>query len=208
MSDEENRPASYYNKGPILQVLQRFINADTRGSVLELASGSGEHAQHFSQPEAFPALQFQPTEYDASCLPTIQHSTTGCANVLPPFQLDCSQSVDSWSVAGVKQQGYQFALCVNMIHISPWPATLGLFAGLSFALTPGALLFTYGPYNVDHQFTHSSNQEFDVSLKQRNPAWGVRDIGDIEQVANSNGFELIERVPMPFDNFTLVWRRK
>lgn len=154
----------------------------------------------------FPQLAFQPTEYDAACLPTIQTATSASANVRAPLQIDCAQSFEQWRAAGVQERAYQFALCVNMIHISPWACTLGLFAGLSKALVPGALVFTYGPYNVDHQFTHISNEQFDASLKRRNAEWGVRDIGDVQAVAAQTGFVLVERVPMPHDNFTLVWR--
>ena len=116
----------------------------------------------------------QPTEYDAACLPTIRERTTASPNVHAPVSVDCAQAFDTWSVAGVQTQHYQYALCVNMFHISPWPCTIGAFAGLKHALVPGALLFTYGPYNVNHAFTHVSNEEFDVSLKRRNPEWGVR----------------------------------
>jgi len=99
-------------------------------------------------------------------------------------------------------------LCINMIHISPWTATLALFAGAARLLKPNAALVTYGPYSVNGDFMADSNVAFDQSLKARNPAWGIRDVTDIEAVAKDAGFELENTTPMPANNFTLVFRKR
>ena len=204
MSDDM-RPASFFNKQPILDVVKRFVPAAASGNWLELASGLGEHAAHFG--EAFPSILFLPTDVDPAGFGDLVAATRHLHNVRPPVRIDCATSFDEWRTAGITPASFEFACCINMVHISPWACTLGLFAGVSQALQPNGILFTYGPYNVDGKFTHESNEAFDKSLKGRNPAWGVRDIGDLEAVAAPHGMTLEARVPMPHDNFTLVWRK-
>jgi SAM-dependent methyltransferase len=200
-----DHPASFYNKQPILEVIQRFIPPTSRGALLELASGQGEHAEHFGA--AFPNILFQPTDVVTSSFDAIVVATKHLDNVKPPVVVDCASPFETWSTAGIAADGFDFACCINMLHIAPWACAAGLFAGVSRALKPYGLLFTYGPYNVDGKFTHESNEAFDSRLKKRNPLWGVRDIGALQTVAEPHGIILVERVPMPYDNFTLIWRK-
>lgn len=201
---DDDRPASYFNKQPILNVLQKYVDP-AKGHWLELASGLGEHAAHFAV--AFPQLQFQPSDVSPSGFGVITDATKHLPNVRPPVLIDCAAPFSSWHAVGVEEGTYDYACCINMVHIAPWACSLGLFAGVSQALKPKGLLFTYGPYNIGGRFTHESNEAFDRSLRSRNPLWGVRDVEALEAAALPHGIVLHERVPMPHDNFTLVWRK-
>ena len=190
-------PATERNRGPIREVLARVLPAT--GTVLEIASGSGEHAVAFAQ--AFPALTWQPSDPDPAALASIAAWRTEAAlpNLAAPIELDVMKAWPELAPAAV--------VCINMVHISPWEATLALFANAGRLLAPGALLFLYGPYRFSGAFTAESNAEFDRSLRARDPRWGVRDVDDLVAVARQAELSLVETVPMPANNHSLIFRR-
>lgn len=191
-------PAAERNKQPILDVLLRVLPAS--GVVLEVASATGQHIEHFAR--AMPNLTWQPSDYDAEHVATLQERVrrSGLENLLPPLRLDVTEA--TWPIEEVAA-----IYNANMIHISPWEVTVGLFTGAARLLRSGAVLVSYGPYSIDGQHVSDSNRTFDESLKSRNPSWGVRDVGEVSAVATSHGFTLEERVLMPANNFTLIWRK-
>ncbi len=195
MNDRRHAPAAERNRDPILSVLGRVL--PTQGRVLEIASGTGQHVVHFAR--KLPHLSWQPTDLDAEALASIRAYVADAKlpNLLPPLPLDVR---DPWPDADA-------VVCINMIHISPLSATEALFRGAG-KLPPGAPLVTYGPYTIDGEHTAPSNAAFDASLRARNPEWGVRDLSDLQDLAQRNGLALEERVAMPANNFTLVWRRR
>lgn len=196
MSARRHAPATERNREPIAAVLAETLPAE--GLVFEIASGSGEHCAFFA--ERFPDLQWQPSDPDSDALASIADWCEGRSNVLPPLALDAT--APDWPIAAADA-----ILCVNMVHISPWEATLGLMAGAGRLLDPGAPLILYGPYRQHGVPTAESNEAFDVSLKGRNPAWGLRYVEDVSAAAVARGLMLERIVPMPANNLTLVFRR-
>ena len=158
------------NRAPILDVLKRVL--PPAGLVVEIASGSGEHAAFFAK--SLPDISWQPTDIDANALSsTAAHRAAGGApNLLPPLRLDTT--AEQWPVAHADA-----VVCNNMIHISPWAVTEGLICGASRVLRSGGILFLYGPYKIDGRHTAPSNEDFDASLRARNAQWGIRDLGDV-----------------------------
>jgi SAM-dependent methyltransferase len=191
-------PAAERNKGPILDVLKRVLADFTRGLVLEIASGTGQHVAHFA--EALPALEWQPTETEESALPSIASWGESLANVRAPLVLNVHQL--PWPVGRADA-----IVCINMIHISPWRATLDLIAGSARVLREGGMLFLYGPYRRFGAHTAPSNADFDADLRRRNPQWGVRDLEAVADIARTNGFVFGEAVPMPANNFSVIFRK-
>ncbi len=191
-------PAAARNRQPILDVLQPRLPAD--GLVLEVASGSGEHVVQFAA--ALPGLVFQPSDPDAHARASIDDwvGTIGLANVRAAVALDAQ--APTWPV-----ERAAVVLCINMIHISPWEATVGLIGGAARMLPDDGLLYLYGPYRRDGRHTAASNDAFDRDLKQRNPAWGVRDLEAVASLATEHGFDAPEIVDMPANNLSLVFRR-
>lgn len=196
MSQRRHAPATTRNREPIAAVLADELPA--RGLALEVASGSGEHCAFFA--ERFPALQWQPSDPDADALASIADWCADLPNVLPPLMLDAAEA--AWPIGAADA-----ILCINMVHISPWEATLGLMAGAGRLLAPGAPLFLYGPYRQRGVPTAESNEAFDVSLKTRNPAWGLRHVEDVSAAAAAQGLVLDRLVAMPANNLSLVFRR-
>jgi SAM-dependent methyltransferase len=192
-------PAVARNRDPILAVLRRVLPA--RGVVLEIASGTGEHAVHFAA--ALPGLIWQPTDCDLEALRSIAawRETARLPNLLAPLELDVTSPV--WLVRRADA-----VVCINMIHISPWRAAEGLMAGAARVLAPGGVLFLYGPYKERGVHTAPSNEAFDASLRARNPEWGVRDLDDVKALAEREGLDLAERVVMPANNLSVVFRRR
>ena len=186
-------PATARNREPIRAVLARLVPAS--GVVLEIASGTGEHAVHMAG--AFPHIEWQPTDPDDDALASIAawRAEAALPNLRAPQRLDVRDA--AWPAANM-------IVCINMIHISPWEATLALFAGAARTLAPGEVLYTYGPYRFDGE-TAPSNEDFDRSLKSRDPAWGVRDVTELRRAAV--GFDFEEAVAMPANNHSLVFRR-
>jgi SAM-dependent methyltransferase len=193
------RPHVARNREPILAVLRRVLPAQCL--VLEIASGSGEHAAYFAQ--ELPSLTWQPSDPDREALASIAAHRAAAAlpNLLPPLQLDVTAS--HWPI-----ERADVVMCNNMIHISPWPATEGLMAGAECVLHPGGLLFLYGPYKIGGRHTAPSNQAFDEQLRGQNPAWGIRDLGDVTALAQRHGFAEPETVQMPANNLSVIFRRQ
>jgi len=194
---KRHAPATERNREPILEVLRRVLPA--QGTLLEIAAGTGEHAVFFAS--AFPGLRWVPSDPDAGARASIaaHAAEASLSNLKAVVALDAS--ADEWPV-----EAAEAILCVNMIHISPLAATVGLFRGAARVLPSGGVLVTYGPYTIDGVHTAPSNEAFDASLRSRDPRWGVRDVAELEAVAAPH-LALSERVAMPANNFTLVWTR-
>lgn len=192
-------PATARNRDPILDVLRTALPA--RGHVLEIASGTGEHVAHFAA--ALTDLTWQPSDPDAGHRKSTDAwaRRAGLANVSPALHVDVR--AESWPVDQADA-----ILCINMIHIAPWEATIGLFRGAAALLASGQALILYGPYMFDGQHTAPSNERFDHSLRSRDPSWGVRDLSRVEQVASVHAFDLIDQVPMPANNWTVVFQKR
>ena len=199
MTGAQTAPAVARNRDPILAVLRRVL--PPQGTVLEIASGTGEHAVHFAG--ALPGMTWQPTDPDAAALRSIAawRETARLPNLLAPLALDVTSAV--WPV-----QRADAMACINMIHISPWRAAEALMAGAAKVLAPGGVLFLYGPYQEGGAHTAPSNEAFDVSLRARNPEWGVRDLDDVKALAEREGLDFVERVAMPANNLSVVFRRR
>jgi hypothetical protein len=172
-----------------------------RGRVLEIASGTGQHVMHFA--DALPDLAWQPSDPDAELRESIavRVREEGRANVAHPIDLDVTRL--PWPV-----QSADAVLAINMIHIAPWAATLGLVEGAKALLSAGQVLFLYGPYRRFGGHTSASNAEFDRDLRARDPEWGLRDMEAVTDVAARAGFDLAETVAMPANNFSLVFKRR
>jgi SAM-dependent methyltransferase len=192
-------PAAQRNRGPILEVLRGVL--PERGLVLEIASGTGEHAVWFA--EHLPALTFQPSDPDADNRASIAAwiVQAGAPNVNAPLAIDATDAL--WALARAPDA----ILCINMIHIAPWAATLGLLRHAAAVLPPGGLLYLYGPYKRGGRHTAPSNADFDQGLRARDPAWGVRDLEVVVDTAAAAGFALADTVPMPANNLSVVFRR-
>ena len=192
-------PAAVRNAGPILDVLTKVFAPPgfTGNRLLEIAAGSGYHAAAFAG--AFPALTWQPSDPDAAARASIAAYIvdTGLANLQPPLALDVLEEV--WPIAATDA-----VLCINMIHISPWEATLALFRGAR--RLKAELVVTYGPYSIDGDLLAESNVAFDQSLRIRNAAWGIREVKDVARVAADHGFRHDESHRMPANNLMLVFR--
>lgn len=200
MTDPARRhaPATARNRDPILAVLRDVL--PSAGLVLEVASGTGEHAVHFAA--ALPGLVWQPSDPDPQARASIAGwaAEAGLANLRPPIALDATAT--DWPIDRADA-----LVCINMVHISPWAATLGLFAGAARILPPGAPLVLYGPYFRAEVETAPGNRAFDADLKARNPEWGLRDLAEIGAVAADAGFAREAVAEMPANNLTVVFRR-
>lgn len=170
------------------------------GTVLELASGTGEHAVFFAR--AFPHLQWQPSDADADALASIAawSAQVGLANLLPPLAIDARAA--EWPVDSVSA-----VVAINMVHISPWAATDGLFAGAARVMAGSGPLVLYGPYFERDVVAAASNTAFDLDLKRRNPQWGLRLAEDVDALALKHGFARSARYPMPANNLMLIYRQ-
>ncbi len=190
------------NREPILEVLRRYVSPGAH--VLEIASGSGEHAVFLAP--ALDVASWQPTDPDPEARASIDawREVAGDARVRPAMALDVTCL--PWPAL---ENTPDVVVCINMIHIAPWAACEGLFAGAAGALRdrPSALVYLYGPYRRGGAHTAPSNEAFDASLRARNPAWGVRDLEAVTETAASQGFELVDVVPMPANNFSVLLRR-
>jgi SAM-dependent methyltransferase len=197
-------PAALRNRGPILEVLRRHLPAS--GAVLELASGSGEHVTHFAA--AFPALVFQPSDPDPQARASIAERVvqSGLSNVRAPLCVNAS--ADAWSLPAEIAQSLAAIVCINMIHISPWSAALGVLRGAGKLLPADGVLFLYGPYRRAGRATAPSNDAFDRDLRARNSDWGLRNVEDVVAEAAAQQLALAEIVEMPANNLSVVLRRR
>ena len=191
-------PAAERNKDPILTVLETVL--PQAGSVLEIASGSGQHVCFFAG--ALPGIRWQPTEPDSVARDTIaiRIRESGLANVAPPIALDVLEPL--WPLADT----FDAVLCINMTHISPWPATHALCRGAARHLGTQGRLVLYGPYLEDGKAAQS-NLDFDASLKRRNPEWGLRELAEVTRVANAHGLQRQQVVRMPANNLAVVFAK-
>lgn len=195
-AQRQHAPATLRNREPIAGVLQQELPA--AGQVLEVASGSGEHCAFFAG--LFRGHVWQPSDPDPGALASIASWCAGLGNVLPPRALDAASS--AWPVDAADA-----VLCINMAHISPWEATLGLVAGAARLLARGAPLILYGPWRREGVATAPSNEAFDASLKARDPRWGLRRLEDLDAAAAAQAFTRTRLVEMPANNLVLVYRR-
>ena len=195
---KRHAPATERNRDAILAVLRDELPSS--GLVLEVASGSGQHVVHFAA--TLPALDWQPSDPDPAALVSIEswRQEVGLPNVRPPLRLDASAD---WPV-----ERADAILCVNMVHISPWEATLGLMKGAGAVLPPGGLLYLYGPYLRENVETAPSNLAFDASLKARDPQWGLRRVEDVIAAATGEGLVFRRLLEMPANNLSLIFRRR
>jgi len=195
----QHAPAAERNREPILAVLERVLPAS--GTVLEIASGTGQHAIHFAA--ALPKLVWQPSDPGEDARASIAAWTahSGLANVRAPLALDVRDA--SWGIDAAAA-----IVCINMIHISPWESAQALIGGAGRLLQTGGVLFLYGPYRRGGAHTAPSNAAFDAQLRSRDPSWGVRDMEDVVALADAAGFDGDEPVEMPANNFCLVFRKR
>lgn len=193
-------PAAQRNKGPIAEVLQSALPAT--GKTLEIASGSGEHALYFAR--KFPQLLWQPSDanVDARASITAWQEHADLPNLLAPITIDAS-APDEWPAL----TDVSAILCINMVHISPWAATEGLFAGAQRLLGPHEPIILYGPYLQDGVETAPSNLAFDADLKRRNPLWGLRRLEDVTALAAQHNFWLEEVQNLPANNIAVIYRK-
>jgi len=192
-------PAADRNKQSILDVLRRVLPKS--GLVLEIAAGSGQHSVHFSR--ALPMLTWQPSDPDAAARESIAAwaEAEALPNLMPPVALDVRAT--PWPV-----ERADAIVCINMIHISPWEATLALFAGARNILPEHGVIYLYGAYRRGGAHTAPSNEAFDGWLRAQDPAWGVRGLEEVVKVAEAETFELVETTAMPANNFSVVFRKR
>ena len=191
-------PAAERNRGPILEVLRRLVPHGAR--VLEVASGTGQHAAFFAA--GLPATRWQPSEGDPCALASIAAwaESEGASNVSEPVVVNAASP--DWPVGA-----FDVVYCSNLVHIAPWSCTLGLLRGAQRHLPPGGLLVLYGPFRVDGRHTSESNVAFDRGLRAQDPRWGVRDLREIEEKAAERDLSFREKVAMPANNLVVVFER-
>jgi SAM-dependent methyltransferase len=192
-------PSAERNKGPILAVLKRVL--PQTGLVLEIGSGTGQHAVHFAS--ALPTLTWQPSDPDAELRDSVRSwlAREKLANVRAPVELDVRRL--PWPLARADA-----VLSINMIHVAPWAATGALVSGASEVLPEGGVLFLYGPYRRFGRHTASSNEAFDAALRASDPEWSLRDLEAVVEVAGAAELDLAEVVAMPANNFSVVFRKR
>ncbi len=205
-------PAAQRNKSAILEVLRRYLAAPTGYSLLEVASGAGTHVAHLSA--HLPNVAFHPTEFDRSLLADVaacvrtetgrEPGEEGC-NVRRPRFLDASRPAEALAQLG--RGGFDAVLCINMMHITPYRCSEGLFELSGGLLRPGGRLFTYGPYAENARISPESNVAFDATLRRQCPDWGLRDIRDLNDEASKNGLCLEASHELPANNKLLVWKK-
>ena len=186
------------NRGPILGVLGRVL--PPRGDLLEIGAGTGEHAVHLAP--NFPGLTWQPSDPDPVSRASIDAwcAHVGAPNLRPALAIDAADQ--NWP-----NEQVDVIVAINVVHISPWSTAVGLFAGAGRGLRAGGLLYLYGPFRVGGRHTAPSNEAFDASLRARDPRWGIRDLEALEELAAQQGLAPAERVAMPANNLSLIFRR-
>lgn len=191
-------PAALRNREFIADVLADWL--PQAGLVLEIASGTGEHAVFFA--ERFPSLEWQPSDLHPDAISSISawREAAGLSNIRPPLEIDASAGI--WPIDRADA-----VLSINMVHISPWASALGLLDGAARLLAAGAPLILYGPWIADGIETAASNLEFDSQLRARDPEWGLRSVEDFAAAAQERGLGLVETRPMPANNLMLLLRR-
>ncbi len=209
--------AAFRNKLPILEILKKFFENEEEKkyeknieciiypikNVLEIASGSGTHAKYFT--ENLKSIEiFQPTEFDEERFPIIYEQNKDSKIVKPVIELDVLNK-DHWEK--ISENFYDFCITTNFTHITPWNCSENLFNGISLKLRENALFMLYGPFKLNGEFTTESNKEFDDKLKGKDCTWGLRDIKDIEIIGVNYGFRFLNKIPMPSNNFILIFKK-
>jgi cyclopropane fatty-acyl-phospholipid synthase-like methyltransferase len=202
MDARQYAPATERNRQPILEVLTRVL--PTTGNILEIASGTGEHAVFFAS--HLPSCRWIPSDLSRLSRESITawKNANAVTNLDEPMNIDVTQS--SW-IAEAKKKEIDAIVNINMIHISPWQACLGLMAGASQILSTGGIIYLYGPYKRNGEHTSPSNDSFDHSLRDRNSEWGVRDLEKVIEVAAAENFKLQEVIEMPANNLSVIWHK-
>jgi SAM-dependent methyltransferase len=197
--ERRSAPAALRNREPIGEVLREWL--PERGLVLEIASGTGEHAVYFA--ETFPALEWQPSDVHPDALASIAgwREAAGLPNIRRPLLLDAASP--DWPIRSADA-----VLSINMVHISPWPSALGLLDGARRVLPTGALLILYGPWISDEIETAPSNLDFDADLKRRDHEWGLRHVEEFAAEAEKRALSLEQTRTMPANNMMLLLRRR
>jgi len=201
MSEKQFAPATQRNREPILQVLKQVL--PPTGTVLEIASGTGEHAVYFA-PQLRPR-QWLPSEMNPILEDSIRawQAEFPCDVLAQPLTIDVMQENWAQQLSG---KTLSAMVAINLIHIAPWQACIGLMAGAEQLLTRGGLLYLYGPFKQGGEHTAESNAAFDQSLQQQNPQWGVRNLEDVVSLAQTHQLELQEVITMPANNLSVVFR--
>ena len=191
-------PATQRNRDPILSVLKRVLPRE--GRVLEIASGTGQHAQYFAR--KMTRVQWQPSDGDPEMLDSIRayREELGKPNLLDPVVIDV---LKPWPVGR-----YDALFCANMVHIAPWACTEALLRGSRRALSSGNVLILYGPFKLGGAHTSPSNRDFDLRLREQNDQWGVRDLDEIRALATRYALDHVETVQMPANNFCAIFHRR
>ncbi len=200
MDARQYASATQRNRQPILEVLLTVL--PPQGNILEIASGTGEHGTFFA--EHLNPRRWIPSEPN----PMLRASISAWQNKFPAENLHSPLDIDTrqekWVIED-REIIIDAIVNINMIHISPWNACLGLMAGANRILPSGGILYLYGPFKRDGKHTAPSNQVFDRSLKASNPEWGVRDLEEVSAVAENHGLKLTEIIAMPANNFSVIW---
>jgi len=198
VSEKRHAIAPDRNREPILAVLQEVL--PPAGTVLEIGSGTGQHAVFYA--DKFPSIVWQPSDVDADALDSIAawRGEAALPNLRPPIHLDARAEV--WDTEPVSA-----IVAINVVHISPWATCVGMLTGAGRYLLPGGAIIFYGPFLRPDRATAPSNLEFDAEMRRQNPAWGLRDIGVVAAVAESRGLTLDRIVDMPSNNIMAVFRR-
>ncbi|KAJ8967326.1 hypothetical protein NQ317_001259 [Molorchus minor] len=202
-SKKINYPSADRNKKPILDVLQKHFKKDIEGRVLEISSGTGQHASYFAL--HFPRLIFQPSEYDMSLFESIKAyaNDTPTRNLKDPIRINIVEDWKTWNIGN----DFDYVININMIHVAPFACSVGLFKNVSAIIKPEGLLITYGAYANNGILEPQSNRDFDNSIRARDPECGVRDIQDLKILAESYGINLIYAYDLPSNNKCLVWQK-
>jgi protein-L-isoaspartate O-methyltransferase len=203
MPDSETRldyPATQRNREPILAVLREVLEVGDR--VLEIGSGSGQHACYFAT--HLPSLHWQPSDVEDTTFASIRAWSKDLGNVASPRVIDVSKPLSGWSV----ERAYDVIFCANVIHISPWETCSGLLAGAGELLEPGGRLIFYGPFMREGRHTAPSNESFDAGLRARDPRWGVRDLDVVTSEAARHRLARTRIVEMPSNNLSVIFRRE
>lgn len=204
LAQKKHAPAALRNREPILDVLQDCL--PDHGTILEIASGSGQHATYFIQ--HLPNHYWQPSDPDPKSRDSISAWwwDVQLNNILPPLNIDAQE--DIWPVERTDLPLPIAAIvCINMVHISPWESTVGLMKGAARILPKDGILYLYGPYKVEGQHTAPSNELFDISLRDQNPDWGIRDLSEIKSLAQEHGLTFVKTVDMPANNMSVIFRK-
>ncbi|KAK9759266.1 Protein of unknown function (DUF938) [Popillia japonica] len=195
-------PACERNRSFILNVLQEYFNPSQNGHVLEIGSGTGQHISYFAN--FFPHLKFQPSEYDEYLFNSIEAyaQEVPTKNVRKPVKIDITTDSKTWNL---ETKLFDYMLNINMMHISPYNCTTRLFQNASEVLKPGGMMITYGPYAHNGIIEPQSNIDFDKGLRRQNPEWGLRDINDLQEIAEAVGMRLVKKHDLPANNKCLIW---